>query len=149
MNITAEISASSFAKAAAQVREYAKSVRTKTDAAVNKILETGEVQAIGSAHRESGELASSISVQGNKLVADSAHAAFHEFGTGVVGSYSGDLPSSWAYDVNHHGDAGWWYFDEKQGRKRWTRGQRGTAYMAKAAEAMRQEVIPTFQEMFR
>lgn len=91
---------------------------------------------------ESGELLSSVEgffdpVTGRGYVAcRSGHAAFVEYGTGVVGENPGGTdsrglpyttkpyslaetkPSGWHYDVNHHGEAGWTY----QGG-RWTRGQ--------------------------
>lgn len=41
------------------------------------------------------------------------YAAFVEFGTGIVGEenpYPGD--AGWAYDVNGHGEAGWYYYSD-------------------------------------
>ena len=48
----------------------------------------------------------------------SGHAFFVEFGTGIYGA-----------DVNGHGEAGWWYFDKKEGRKRWTQGEPPRPFM--------------------
>lgn len=48
----------------------------------------------------------------------SGHAFYVEFGTGVYGA-----------DVNAHGDEGWWYFDKKEGRKRWTKGEPPRPFM--------------------
>lgn len=38
------------------------------------------------------------------------YAIYVEFGTGIVGSENPHPnPSRWQYDVNQHGDEGWWY----------------------------------------
>lgn len=49
------------------------------------------------------------------------HAFFVEFGTGIYGT-----------DVNGHGYSGWWYFDKKQGRRRWTQGEPPRPFMYQA-----------------
>lgn len=48
-----------------------------------------------------------------------------EFGTGIVGANSegAQYASDWAYDVNGHGDKGWFY--EKNGMIHWSNGIEG------------------------
>lgn len=75
----------------------------------------------------------------------SDYAMFIEYGTGVVGESSPHPWASkygWEYDVNEHGESGWWYptskednnptkyFSESSGIwKAWTRGQASRPFM--------------------
>lgn len=62
------------------------------------------------------------------IKANSEHAAFVEYGTGVVGkeaqASSPDKPSGWEYDVNGHGHDGWYYANG-----RWTKGMPPRPFM--------------------
>lgn len=54
------------------------------------------------------------------IKADSKHAAFVEYGTGIVGATNKShepKPYGWQHDVNNHGDEGWFYANG-----RWTKG---------------------------
>ena len=56
------------------------------------------------------------------------YAAFVEYGTGIVGADNSHPDSGgWAYDVNNHGDAGWWY--QVDGGWRHTRGMPARPFM--------------------
>lgn len=59
---------------------------------------------------------------------DAGHAAYVEFGTGVVGqmtkSLAIDKPSGWGHDLNQHGWQGWVY-----DHGRWTRGMSPRPFM--------------------
>ena len=48
-----------------------------------------------------------------------------EYGTGIVGqeSSASQYAKNWEYDVNNHGNKGWWY--EKGGKLYWTKGIEG------------------------
>lgn len=91
---------------------------------------------------DTGELVESIrhdvSVDGDEIIGeistDCKHAAFVEFGTGVVGGAS-DADTArrasqvgWQYDVNHHGPDGWVY-PTKDGGFAHTAGQAPQPYM--------------------
>lgn len=101
---------------------------------------------------ETGELLESVdgwfdSVTGIGIISvNSAHAAFVEYGTGVVGktvqSLAIDKPSNWQYDVNNHGWDGWYYLDK--GQKRWTRGMPPRPFVW----GTRQELIERAQALF-
>lgn len=66
----------------------------------------------------------------SKVVADTPYAVYVEYGTGIVGSVnSHPAPDDWAYDVNSHGEAGWYYFDEVRGKWSWTMGQPARPFM--------------------
>ena len=96
---------------------------------------------------ESGELKSSISWEFDEtdqkgvIKVGAEHAIWVEYGTGIVGANSPhpELKEGYTYDVNSHGMAGWWYWDEKQKRRRWTQGQKASAFVYKTAEFLRNE----------
>lgn len=103
---------------------------------------------------EDGDLVESIASMptgdGMAVVADSDHAAFVEFGTGVKGEkspYTGgsDAFRGWQYDVNNHGEAGWFYTDN--GLVRRTSGMESRPFMTNTAEAMRQAEAATAREV--
>lgn len=95
---------------------------------------------------DTGELSSSISwdfdTKENKgtIKVGTKYAIFVEFGTDIVGAASPHPdPKNWQYDVNSHGAAGWWYYDQKQDRLRWTKGQEASAFVYKTLEFMKKE----------
>jgi hypothetical protein len=95
---------------------------------------------------ESGELASSISwefdIKGNKgiIKVGAKYAIFVEFGTGMVGAtFPHPEPNTWQYDINSHGENGWWYYDEKQNRTRFTKGQPASAFVYRTMEFIKKE----------
>ena len=85
--------------------------------------------------------------RGAALVAEGERASYEEFGTGVIGLRKGfqsaldaEAAAASGYEIDGmgHGDKGWNYLGE-DGKWHWTKGRAGSAYMAKAAEAMRRE----------
>ncbi len=94
---------------------------------------------------ESGELAESISweydeqTNTGRIRVGADYALFVEYGTGIVGANSPhpEPAPGWTYDVNAHGEKGWTYFDEKQNRYRWTKGEPAHAFVYKTREYMK------------
>ena len=84
--------------------------------------------------------------KGAALVASGERASYEEFGTGIVGTRQAPDPldaramaeSNYVVDGMGHGEYGWNYLGE-DGRWHWTKGRVGSAFMARAAEAMRAE----------
>lgn len=61
------------------------------------------------------------------------HYIYVEFGTGIVGAMNishPKLPDDWTYDEMGHGESGWFYF--KDGRIRWTMGQKSRPFFYKS-----------------
>lgn len=64
---------------------------------------------------EDSELANSIELDKNDtscniVINANEYAQYVEYGTGIVGSENPHpKPDGWSYDVNNHGEAGWWY----------------------------------------
>lgn len=63
-----------------------------------------------------------------------------EYGTGIVGrdSQGADQAENWAYDVNNHGEKGWFY--EKNGKIYWTKGMEGKLIYYKTKEEIEKNV---------
>lgn len=92
----------------------------------------------------------------SRLVAKGEELPFIEFGTGRVGdgTYEGDLPEEWGYDLRRTPAAHdpkepwkWWYLNE-EGHRRKTAGLVARSYMAKTAEDMRQSITSAGLEVF-
>lgn len=77
--------------------------------------------------------------KGIQIMADTDYAVYVEYGTGVVGSEN-PHPHPWEYDVNGHGDKGWFYpttEEDPNPRKHtyngqlygWTKGQASRPFM--------------------
>ncbi len=64
---------------------------------------------------------------------------YNEYGTGVVGSQNPHPETDgWQYDINSHGDIGWWYQDN--GEWHWTKGLPARQGFYDAREKMKQIV---------
>lgn len=56
------------------------------------------------------------------LVVDNENAIFWEFGTGVIGNkapHPEATENGWVYDINEHGDKGWWYSNGEENNWSW------------------------------
>lgn len=65
---------------------------------------------------------------------DCFYASYVEFGTGIVGSGTHPASGGYQYDVNNHGEDGWYYFG-KDGVIYWTKGMEAHRYMYNALNA--------------
>lgn len=141
-----------------QIEEYEKKVQEKIKEFLTRLLEDGadiakakimELDAI-----ESNELQESLKYtlykEGNKgiIFTDCSHACFVEFGTGVRGSASPHPTLPWAYDSNGHGEDGWYYYDTKQGRIRFTQGMPSRPFMYETARELEQKAVEIAREVF-
>lgn len=85
----------------------------------------------------------------SKVVADAWYAAYVEYGTGIVGANaSHPNAEGWAYDVNNHGEAGWFYFDAAYGKKRWTMGQPAKPFMYDTKLYLEKEAEDVYANVF-
>lgn len=68
------------------------------------------------------------------------HSMFVEMGTGVVGKENpGDTIPGWEYDVNEHGEEGWFYYG-KDGKRHWTKGMPSRPFMYDTTQILRQSI---------
>ena len=156
------LSESEFEKAAREVEKYKKEVVKKTRLLAQRLAEKGveiaKIKIMQFPAVDTGELLESMQAQAGDVIenggewivfTDCPHAAFVEFGTGVTGSRNPHPDTSlvgWRYDVNEHGDAGWFYF--KDGEWHWTKGMISRPFMYETGRDLRKLVSKTAKEVF-
>lgn len=82
------------------------------------------------------------------IFTDCNHAAYVEFGTGVRGAQSPHPDAGaqgYAYDVNDHGESGWWYY--KDGFW-WTAGMPSRPFMWPVKEQLEQVLDDLAKQVF-
>lgn len=163
MRVSFGLSTASVRAAREKVERYSDGIDSKLDVLCRKLVELGVDVAVKAVPVDTGDLRSSIRTEAREghdylVVARNGHAAFVEFGTGVVGegTYRGDLPESWDYDERRTPEAHdpddptiWYYRNPVDGRVHRTRGRKAAHYMLRASEAMRQKVFETAREAWR
>lgn len=151
MKITAKLSAESLRKAAAQVREYKRRVEKLPGEIAAELAAQGAQIALVEAGgiKDTGKLLSSIVGEhsGNYgyVKCKCGYAVYVEFGTGVVGKgkpHPDIAIAGWRYDVNGHGELGWWY-PGRDGKYHWTKGMESRPFMYNTAQQLKSLVIPT------
>lgn len=159
--VDVRLSQESVAEAVRQMSAYRSSLPRRVDELLRRLAQAGVDAAVRVVPQDTGELSSSISLerrggQDYVVVAACGYAAFVEFGTGVVGSgtYRGELPSGWGYDERRTPEAhdpvdptAWYYYD-RDGVLRRTRGQSASGFMLAASEEMRSGVARVAREVF-
>lgn len=156
------LSASGFRKLAKEIRDYRKSLEDKCYEFARRLAEEGveiakmKVSELGAI--DSGELINSITWQedgspknGSRflILTTSDHAIYVEFGTGIKGLRSPHPDKSivgWKYDINEHGDAGWYYY--KDGEWHWTRGMPSRPFMYETGIELRHRINEIAREVF-
>lgn len=107
-----------------------------------------------------GELLASINNEYGGIIQDGARwivytdcpwSLFVEFGTGIEGMRKPHPDPSlvgWKYDVNEHGEKGWFYF--KDGKWHWTKGFPSRPFFFETAQELRNAeiIIQTAGEIF-
>lgn len=77
------------------------------------------------------------------------YAVFVEYGTGIVGKNSPHPGAKdWRYDINNHGVKGWWYFDDRLNKIRWTRGRAASAFVYKTMKFLEKQAPKGVQIKF-
>lgn len=77
------------------------------------------------------------------------YAAFVEYGTGVEGARAPHpKPEGWAYDVNDHGDLGWWYLNDNDSKMHWTKGEPARPFMYETARELEERCESIAREVF-
>jgi len=168
MKITVNLS--NIDAALKQLDDYIKSLETKTSALVKRLVDDGvsiaKAQVIDLGAFETFELSSSIDgmmyVKGDKgvIFTNCPYAAYVEFGTGVVGKGSPHPKFPWAYDINNHGEDGWWYpTDETDPNPHkhtyngqlyaWTKGMPSRPFMYNTSIELKDKLAQIAREVFK
>lgn len=126
-------------------------VREMVDYGVKKAKEAAMyMDAYDSGELVNGIVGEQVETLGS-VVSTAPHSAFVEFGTGVrgMGSQHPDPNlANWKYDVNEHGEAGWWYWGD-DGRWHWTAGMPSRPYMYDTAKAMKESVVQIAKDVMK
>lgn len=160
-SIVIELSEDSISKAIRELEKYKKELNRKTSLLIEALTDYGvevakaQVRELGAFY--TGELEESItgyyspSTQVGIIITDAPHAVYVEFGTGVVGKDSShpvaDL-QGWRYDVNNHGEKGWWYFNERDQKWHWTKGIESRPFMYNTVQILERECMEIAREVF-
>lgn len=159
MNISLSLNEKSIDEAIKKLDDYAKRVDELPSKVVKRLSEDGAKQAQEIAMYmnayDSGELVNGIisEASGNKgkIISTAPHSAFVEMGTGIVGkekpNQNGSIPG-WVYDVNEHGESGWTYFNEKDGKYHWTKGMPSRPFMYDTAQILKEAVPDIVKDEF-
>jgi len=149
----------SIRKAIGEVEAYKQDLRQGMEKLIIALVEQGtqiakaQVRDLGAFY--TGELEASIrgyyspSARAGVIKAGAWYAIYVEYGTGVVGSRNPHpLPEGWVYDVNSHGEAGWKYFNDRDGRVHWTQGMPSRPFMYNTAKELERLCGQIAREVF-
>lgn len=142
-----------------EVKAYQKKVEKAADDLVRRLTEQGvslaQLNASYMDIYDTGELMRGIESQYKGkigfVVSTATHSIFCEFGTGIVGAQNPHPEvaiAGWRYDVNEHGQLGWWYIG-RDGKAHWTKGMPSRPYMYETAKMLRSMVVPLAKEVMR
>jgi len=152
MKITMTLDPSSITKAIREVKKYKKDFERKVEKLIKLLVDKGVEIARELVPVDFGDLRESIQgrVEDGKglIYTDCPYAIYVEFGFGVVGGRDPHPKISVQYDVNHHGEKGWFYFDKKRGVWRWSKGQPSKPFMFHTAQRLEEYVPEAVKEVF-
>lgn len=154
-NIDMTLDRGSINKAINQVKRFKRELTDAMTGLCNALMEEGvqmakiEVMALGAF--DTGALESSIGhgafdaeSRTGVIYAGAYYAFFVEYGTGVIGAENPHPEPETAgngsdgnllamkytdYDSNNHGENGWWYISDVDGKLHWTKGMRARPFM--------------------
>ena len=168
--IKVRLSAEGVKQAVRELREYQAKVQAAASAIVEALATAGEEFAVAAVlpFAETGQLASSIKAETSGNVGfvkcSCGYAVYVEFGTGIKGAGSPHPDTAilgWKYDINQHGELGWWYptdnadpnpykYTAKNGTTyAWTRGMPSRPFMYETAQMLRASVVPVARSVFQ
>ena len=146
-------------RAIRELEQYKKELNRKTSLLIEALTDRGveiakaQIRELGAVY--TGELESSISGYFSPstgvgiIKAGAPYAVYVEFGTGIVGAGSPHpAPAGWRYDVNNHGEAGWWYFNDRDQKWHWTKGIESRPFMYNTVQILERECMRIAKEVF-
>ena len=141
------------------IKQYKRELTEKVNLLIGELTDYGvevakaQVRELGAWY--TGELESSIegyfspSVGVGIIKAGAPYAVYVEFGTGIVGkSQPHPSPDDWRYDINGHGESGWWYFNDYTGHPQWTKGMPSRPFMYNTARELENACERIAREVF-
>ena len=128
---TTNLSARGFRQLADDIRKYRLELQKKCDEFTRQLAEEGVAIAKANILSEdaiyTGELLNSMNIKPGDVIVNGAEGKENSHpDTSIIG---------WKYDVNNHGEKGWFYF--KNGKWHWTKGMPSRPFMYNTASALR------------
>lgn len=152
----------SIQNAVKEVENYAYSLTDKCNEFAKKLaqigVQTAKMKVAQYDAVYTGELLSSINYEQGVVIKKGATwivytgcpwAKFVEFGTGIVGKMKPHKNKGivgWEYDVNEHGEAGWWYY--RDGKRHWTKGLPSRPFMYETSIELAEKIAEVAKEVF-
>lgn len=152
----------SIQNAVKEVENYAYSLTDKCNEFAKKLaqigVQTAKMKVAQYDAVYTGELLSSINYEQGAVIKKGATwivytgcpwAKFVEFGTGIVGKMKPHKNKGivgWEYDVNEHGEAGWWYY--RDGKRHWTKGLPSRPFMYETSIELAEKIAEVAKEVF-
>lgn len=160
--ISFSLKSSEIDNAIREIKNYQKNIKFKVDEFAKRLV----LEGVSIAHMKlleknavyTGELMSSVTFQKEKATTNGVTyivytncpwAKYVEFGTGIVGKTSPHPKPqivNWKYDVNDHGELGWFYY--KDGKWHWTKGMESRPFMYETGWEMRNKIATIAKEVF-
>lgn len=157
--ITFTLDSRSVGRSISDLQRYRAEFIRKCNELLARLTEEGvntaklQVAALGAI--DTGELADSIegyfspSLRCGFVRAGAWYAIYVEYGTGVVGANAPHPnPAGWAYDVNGHGENGWVYQSDRDGKFHWTKGQPSRPFMHNTMRELERTAENIAREVF-
>lgn len=146
-----------------ELRQYQSDLNRKCEILAQRLAEEGvviaKVKIMQFPAVYTGELLNSIQSEPGAMISNGSQwiiytgcewAPFVEFGTGIIGSgnpHPDPGLANWKYDVNEHGEAGWFYY--KDGEWHWTKGMPSRPFMYETGRDLLEIVPKIAKEIFK
>lgn len=150
--IKVRLSTESLNSAISEIRAYQSEIKRKAGSLVRSLVSDGvEIAQMKIVQMDAvrlGDLLDSISgmydpATGIGIIRAGAwYACYVEYGTGVIGA-GAPHPSpaaGWKYDLNQHGEQGWWYWSDSDANWHWTKGIPSRPFMYETALELREKI---------
>ena len=160
--VVKSLSVKEIEKAKRKLERYKETLENRVQALIMALTEQGEkiakVNVVQMGAFDSGTLEASIEGYYSPLLgcgiikSDCYYAVYCEFGTGQRGSEAqhpkaGEL--GYQYDINSHGEDGWFFYNAETGKSGWTTGMPSRPFMYDTAMQLRQEVYALAKQKLR
>ena len=157
--VTFSLNSASISKAIREVERYRDDLKRACQELVERLTDEGtqiaKMQVVSLGAFDTGELEASImgyyspNLRAGIIKTNAWHALFVEYGTGVVGKANQHpFPEGWAYDVNSHGEAGWVYKSDRDGKFHWTKGMPSRPFMYNTMRELERRLQGLANEVF-
>lgn len=158
--INMDLSTKSINHAIQEVRQFRKQLKDTCLELVKALtmegIDIAKMQVVSMEAVYTGQLEQSIQglfFPGERrgyVIADCPYAIYVEYGTGAVGE-SNPHPAAeqngWDYDLKHHGEEGWVYKSDKDGKLYWTQGYLPRPFMLNTLSWLEEAAPKRMSEM--